>query len=88
MQRVYVNTKKAIAGLAHKKEREFEKETNIHASVAYLETRQTSTTDHFYENCQCLKVVNYFRIKAPSQKFGLTLKNVSILLNDRNWCHW
>lgn len=54
MQRVYVNTKKAIAGLAHKKEREFEKETNIHASVAYLETRQTSTTDHFYENCQCL----------------------------------
>ena len=62
----YVNTKKVVAGLAHKKIRDW---TN------------PARTHHFGENSQRLKVVNYFRKKAPSQIFGWALKRTLYLFD-------
>ena len=42
-------------------------------AVAYLEPRQTSTTEHFWENSQRLKAVNYFHGKTLSQMFHFVL---------------
>ena len=63
-----MQTKKVVAGLAHKKI-EIEKKTNILTSEVYLELSRTFMTDHSCENSQRLKVANYFRSKAPSQMF-------------------
>ena len=63
-----MQTKKVVAGLAHRKKIEIEKKTNILTSEVYLELSRTSMTDRHV--LQRLKVVNYFRSKAPSQIFG------------------
>ena len=55
------------------KKLEIEKEANIPTSEASLQQSPTSITDHFCENSQQLKVINYFWKTAPSQIFGWAL---------------
>ena len=57
-----------VAGLVHKKIW-LKKLRNILTSEAILQPSQTSMTDHSCRNSQRLKVVNYFRRKAPPQMF-------------------
>ena len=48
--------------------------TNILTSEANLEPSQSSTVEYFRRNSQRLKIVNYFRRKAPPSMFVWALK--------------
>ena len=68
-----------VAGLAYKN-LEIEKWTNILTSEANLEPSKTSMTEHFCQNNQQLKVVDYIFKKAPSQMFGWALNTPLYLI--------
>ena len=65
-----------------KKKLEIEKLTNILTSEANLgmAVSQASMADHSYRNSQRLKVVNYFRRKAPPQMFVWALNRPLYLI--------
>ena len=66
----WVNTKKVVTRLVHKKKGlKIEKLTNILTSEAILQPSRTSIAAHSCRNSQRLYVVNYFHRKASPQIF-------------------
>ena len=75
-----MNTKKVVAGLALKKIKDWKIDKGEITSEAKLQPSQTFMAEHFCKNSQWLKVVDYFRRKAPSQMFVSAFNTPQYLL--------